>query len=331
MVKVKARYTDYWMHVSVLITGLRKLQEIGAIELELVKETDEEKNHQAGMEMDVNGLRVYLDVSDGYNNLSFIRDHINDYDIWFKRSFSEKLNKEYGLVKIVPLGLNYGVFDSFVSRVFKRESTKTFLLRFIGIKPDFEIGTRDYECVPKLNEVPQICFTARLWSGEENREINEMRILLVRELRRKYGSSFHGGIYKSAESEAMCPDLIVNKIYTQKNCYLKRMKSCDICIATTGLHGSIGWKLAEYVMASKVVLTEPLNYYVPYGFSNGSNYLEFSSVDECMSLIDSLLNSPERMRAIMQSNYDYYRESLNAGSMMRKIIDICLKRDEAYV
>lgn len=120
MVKVKARYTDYWMHVSVLITGLRKLQEIGAIELELVKETDEEKNHQAGMEMNVNGLRVYLDVSDGYNNLSFIRNHIDDYDIWFKRSFSEKLNKEYGLVKIVPLGLK-----RFRCQVLKYDSHKT--------------------------------------------------------------------------------------------------------------------------------------------------------------------------------------------------------------
>lgn len=328
MVKVKAKYTDYWMHVSVLITGLRMLQESGKIELELEKEADGEKNSQAGMEMSVNGLKVYLDVSDGYNNLSFIREHIDDYDIWFKRSFSRELNEEYGLSKIVPLGLNYGVFDSFVSRVFGKETVKTFLLRLIGIKPDFEIGVKDYEGYPKLNRVPQICFTARLWSGEENREINQMRISLVRKLRERYGSSFHGGIYKSLEAEQMCPDLIVNKVFTQKSYYLKRMKKCDICIATTGLHDSVGWKLAEYVMASKVILTEPLNYYVPYGFEKGRNYLEFNSADECVSLIDELLNDAERMKSIMQNNFDYYRKSLNAESMMGKIIEICLKRDE---
>lgn len=38
------------------------------------------------------------------------------------------------------------------------------------------------------------------------------------------------------------------------------VKESDICITTTGLHRSIGWKFAEYIAASKAIVTEKLNY-----------------------------------------------------------------------
>lgn len=322
MIKVYAKYTDQWTHVSVLIVGLKLLHNNGQIDLQLVKENNDEMNNQPGMEIIVNGTRVYLDVADGYNNLSFIQKNINDYDIWFKRSFSYELNEQYGFENMLALGLNYEVFDLNTSDIFYKRSIKNLIMQILMMKPSSKIHLKDYEYLPKLNDDPQICFITRLW--EDNEEINEMRINLTRALKNKYGSKFHGGIYKTKEAEELCPDLIVNKVYTQKYNYLKQMKKCDICIATSGLHGSIGWKLAEYVMASKVIISEPLNYYVPYGFEKNKNYLEFSSVEECIQIIDSLLLNRNQMIEIMNNNHIYYQQALNAQMLMMKIIEKCL-------
>lgn len=40
---------------------------------------------------------------------------------------------------------------------------------------------------------------------------------------------------------------------------MRLMKQSRICIATTGLHDSIGWKFAEYVVAGRTIVIEPLN------------------------------------------------------------------------
>lgn len=60
------------------------------------------------------------------------------------------------------------------------------------------------------------------------------------------------------------------------------MYSSDICIGSMGLDESIGWKTAEYVAAGKAIIHEKMSYQIPYGFNKDTNYLEFSSADECI-------------------------------------------------
>ena len=73
---------------------------------------------------------------------------------------------------------------------------------------------------------------------------------------------------------------MIQKRHLKKDCYfLNIVKSSDICIATTGLHKSIGWKFGEYIAASRAIITEPLYYEIPGELKRGSNYLEFRNVE----------------------------------------------------
>ncbi len=80
-------------------------------------------------------------------------------------------------------------------------------------------------------------------------ELNQSRLSLVRALKENLGENFTGGIMEDAYSKQVCPDVVVPiEICTREN-YLQLMKKADICIATTGLYGSIGAKLPEYLAA----------------------------------------------------------------------------------
>ena len=94
----------------------------------------------------------------------------------------------------------------------------------------------------------------------ERKTINDNRIELIKTLRKKYGTNFIGGLRESKYSKKYYSDLIVDKQFTNKNNYLKIIKTTDICITTTGLEGSFGWKFAEYVAASRAIVSEKSNF-----------------------------------------------------------------------
>jgi hypothetical protein len=59
------------------------------------------------------------------------------------------------------------------------------------------------------------------------------------------------------------------------------LRDYPICVATTGLHGSIEWKMAEYIAVSKAIVSEELNYSVSADFARGKNCLDFTTPEEC--------------------------------------------------
>jgi hypothetical protein len=87
---------------------------------------------------------------------------------------------------------------------------------------------------------------------------------------------------------------------TNKRHYLELVRSHAVCIATTGLHGSTGWKFSEYVAAARGIVTEPLRYEVPGDFKSEQNYLEFTNEDELIAGISDLV----RNRRACAETYD---------------------------
>ena len=142
---------------------------------------------------------------------------------------------------------------------------------------------------------------------KEREAINKKRIELVRALKKKYGKMFIGGIKNDAYARNVCPDLVLDEKLTRKKRYLSIMKKCGICIATTGLHESTGWKFAEYVAAGKAIVSEPLHYEVFGEFIAGKNYLEFNSTEECINQIEILLSDSKLRHFIEKANRKYYK------------------------
>ena len=240
----------------------------------------------------------------------------------FKRNYDRKKNEEYGFNNIKPLGLIYEVYDKDLDYKYPSNPIKDLILKIIGKKlpTQYYLQDLEYNGIHDIDN-PKICFTVRLWDGEHNQDLNMKRIKLVELLKSRYGDKFYGGICDSVESRGLYPNLVVDKLYTNRENYLKRKHKCDICIATTGLHNSFGFKFAEYVCAGKVVVSEKPLFYIPEGFLKDKNYFEFNEPKECVKIIDDLLENKNMMIQVSKNNLDYYKRYLKPDMLMQRVID----------
>ena len=275
-----------------------------------------------------NSTLVY-DMSDGFHDIETIKWHLRNCDFYFKRSYSrEKIQSLLPDLsyKIKPTGLWYQVSPrTYPFPITIRER----LLNPIGIKPYSWFTQEKFEEIPryKPNNL-SILFYTRLWEPTlndkylnlERNQINNMRITLIREIKRHFGNSFYGGLYDMELSRKLAPDLVLPKFRTVKNNYLKLMHNCDICIGSMGLHQSIGGKTGEYVAASKAIINEKLQYQVTGDFIDGVNYLSFNNIHECIEAVDYLYHSPQKVFDMKLANMKYYLEYLEPTILVRNTL-----------
>ena len=98
------------------------------------------------------------------------------------------------------------------------------------------------------------------------------------------------------------------------------MRRSDICIGSTGLWDSIGWKTGEYVAAARAVVNERFVYEVPGGFREGVNYLGYASAEECVAQVDLLMRCPDAVQRMKEANAAYYREWLRPDALVGQVL-----------
>lgn len=283
---------------------------------------------------------VGFDMADGYNF------DFSEYDLAieplvavFKRSYSQAQNSMLkNGNKIMPYGFNYQIDPPIKYRrawVKNKIWIKNIIKALIGYekfthKPEEFVANNKSE---KKDNGPRIVYFTRLWDPseewagkplskeliDERNCINKLRMDTVIALRERFGSLFAGGIERRRYSEKLCPELIVDKRYTAKSHYLKLMHSCDVCIASTGLHESIGWKTGEYVAAGKAVVSEKLHYEVP-NWKEGTHYFAFATVEECVQKVEMLLNNAELLINMQKANRLYYITNLEPVSLIKNCL-----------
>ena len=87
-------------------------------------------------------------------------------------------------------------------------------------------------------------------------------------------------------------------------------------MATTGLNGSNGWKLGEYVALSKAVISEPLVFQVTGDFAKEKNYLEFTDPEKLVTAATRLFDDKTLRLALMINNYRYYQAYLRPDALI---------------
>lgn len=303
---------------------------------------------------------IYYDTYDGYNfsdnsleeGLEIFNNYLKDSDYYFKRSCNKEMNKMTKHVeKIFPLGLNYGIDSSANESIIQKKLKNTVKDKLCNMAKDFKynellsrvlkknysyIKQQSVEYVPKFDLNPKILFVARLWDPDmvenecmkcEWEEINKMRITCVRRLKREFKNAFIGGIIEDLFSKRKCKELNISAQETRRDIFIRKMQSSDICVATTGLHKSIGWKFAEYVASSKAIVTEPLQCELPGSFCKENNYYEFTDPDECVESIYKLMKNHKIRLKMMQNNYYYYNNFVRPDSMILNTLYHVLKKD----
>jgi hypothetical protein len=287
-------------------------------------------------------VRVHYDTHDSWE---IDEEFLRGADYYYKRSFAAERLLQYGAAsrRIHPLGLNYPVFsdgiDRFaLERAWKLERNRMRKLKGLvsstGLFDQFlpVLRVKSTQFLPAVDAAPRILFMARAWDPEndpgrskekveERAQINEIRASCVRLLRREFGAAFFGGFARSDYATKHYKDVLLpEKGVASRGKYLDRLRSYPICIATTGLHGSIGWKLAEYVSFAKAIVSEKLCYEVPGGFRSGLNFLEFSSPDDCVEKSLELHANKDLRVQMMLRNAAYYHSELRPDLLVLKTI-----------
>jgi len=303
------------LHLSQIFEGFDRLKKIGIIDL-TIKNAEGDK-FKPILTVIVNGrFKIIYDTLDGLNwikgsredNLFYFRNNFRA-DYYFKRSFNQEVegNAPTGC-KVFPLGLNY-----FIQSGLQGEISGNV------------IRSTDFEYPPILSAEPRVLFITRLWNPddtdqehlkEERIRLNQTRIVCIRACMKTFGKRFLGGLVQDKFSEAQAPDLILPKELTQKEKYVSNLHDHDICVATTGLHNSTGWKFAEYVASSRAIVSEPLHYEVPGNLVPNKNYLEFRNEEYLLSAIEYLITNPDKLQDMMRCNHQYYNDYLQPEKLV---------------
>ncbi len=308
-------------HLSQIYDGFEKLRKQGIIDVTYKNVNVHERDPRLTVILD-NQYTIIYDLLDGLNwsdgtlteKLEFFKNNTKAH-YYFKRSFPKELvYYNPSGCKVFPLGLNYPINAEGKFKLIKELVFNSVV--FKKLKPFHKRYPSElFESKPVYNKPNNILFYASLWnpdgvdsdfSKQEREIINEQRIHVIRTCRKEFGKIFEGGIVKTKFSESRCKDIVAPETSTQKLNYLKKVKSSNICISTTGLHGSIGWQMGEYIAASKAIVSMPLNYELPGSFLENKNYLSFRNDNELITNIYSLLNSKEAQINMMNHNFEYY-------------------------
>ena len=139
----------------------------------------------------------------------------------------------------------------------------------------------------------------------------------IRLLRRELGTRFIGGFNHNEYTVKHYGDCLVSDpTATDKKNYIRTLKSNPVCVATTGLHGSIGSKFAEYIACARAIVTERLVYEVPGELRAGLNYLEFSDAAQCVEQALRLVGDHALRNDMMTANSLYYRSYVRPDALM---------------
>lgn len=294
--------------------------------------------------------RVVFDVRDGN---AIDPTALAQADVYFKRTCDcSELARlpESSQRKVRPYGLNYACSSdnpprnlTFARRLYgiKRIDSErraqvlkqlrrrvALPLRWLGLGRDESSANEPlpftrFEADADAYARPAVLFLTRLWSPQATpgsdpcalKELNATRIELIRTLRRRFGDRFIGGVQRDPYSERQCPDCVTDA-GTSKAHYLELMKTHLIAVASSGLHGSTGWKFAEYVAASRCIVSEPLRSMLPEPLVPGVHYLEYHTPEQCADACDRILDDPALANAMRCDNEDYYRRALKPCALM---------------
>lgn len=324
------------MHLAQLYTGFGELEGSGVITCDWIV---------SGQHSAYRYSTPYLEARLN-DDLVMLYDETDDFcisesidfskiDFLLKRSFNPTYVVTHPFAqKILPLGLNYfvlGKHDRRVHRVLRakndwpklRHLLKVMIpsrLQFLTSTPSTAVQISNYEYVPDILSSPKVLFITQLWRPsrvsspelkEDRERINQMRVELVKLLRQEFKSHFIGGLVANDYAVEHHKDCVIeNTELTKKQNFIQLVKDSPICVTSNGLLGSIGYRFAEYIAASRAVVSER-NVNRVYGdFQVGRNHLDFTTPEECVEQTMRLFNDDAFRGQMMWNNYLYYHRYL---------------------
>jgi hypothetical protein len=329
-------------HLQQLFTGLFLLKQKGFLSYSqtLLKPEEIERRFGIGrlkretaiLVLD-DGLRLFYDIHDGPG---INPEAVENVECYFKRSLDPQTAGQCpDPGKVHPYGLYYNVYppgfdlEGAVRQFWYGKGIEKLRRISLSMRLHPLISQVSLlEALPDPHLEPSVLFMTGAWDPEtgavntrESRQfrswINRTRAECISLLRKEFGERFYGGFIPSAFARKEYPDLLVPiPSSSSKANYLRLVKQHAICIATSGLHGSIGGKFAEYIAMSRAIVSQTVNHLLPGGCERGKNFLEFADPRDCVPLVSELMLNKTLRGEMMASNYRYYQASLRPDSLV---------------
>jgi len=328
---------DYFhsSHLLQIYDGFEKLHKMGIIELSLKPCKGNSSIPILKVKVD-NKYTVIYDTLDGLNwikapieeNLNYLKKSIKA-DFYFKRSYnSEVLKYAPENCKVFPLGLNVcfkadGKYPMNLDELYSNFKRSNYSIT--SYFQTYLFKSKDLECLPTPSKENKILFMTRLFDPndvtlehlrEERETLNKNRIRYINACKKEFGNQFTGGLQKNAFAVENYKSLIIPDHLTNRKAFLNTVENTNICVTTTGLHNSIGWKFGEFVSASRAIVAETLKYDLPGGFESQKNYLNFDNEEQFFTSVHSLLNNKDQITEMMNANYKYYNNYLRPDKLV---------------
>lgn len=335
-------------HLEQIHAGLAMLQRAGAIRLSYrltptpswPADPPMLSRHRSHLRVVLDGVfTIHYDLDDSE---AMPREAVSAADAYFKRSLPIDCTHSS---HVFPLGLHMPVRCRPSGLALFAQSRVRFRLHVrrparVGRPLSRRVDWQYLPTVAELEQTPEaagqkVIFLSRAWDprdgknseqAQQRNEANEMRAGIVRLLRAELGRDFTGGIEPDAYGQAAYPDCLAPaRTFDDKRRYLVSLATSTIGVASEGLHGSIGWKMAEYVAASRAIVTERLDTVLPGDFGEPSNYLSFATAEECLRAACRLRSDLGLQTQMMTANRDYWLEYLRPDVLVARSLITALE------
>jgi len=164
-----------------------------------------------------------------------------------------------------------------------------------------------------------ILFQTRVWEPHDapgDEVINEERIALLRALKREFGSRVIGGVVPTPFALKTCPEFITHQPCRQPQ-YIRWAKRPLIGIYSRGLYRSVAAKMAEYLAASKCIVSDPIDNQLSAPLDHISVY---RSESECLEACDHLLSDASLAQFQRQQSWKYYEAHVAPRAHMASLL-----------
>lgn len=163
------------------------------------------------------------------------------------------------------------------------------------------------------------------WPWLRHQEVNPPRAAFIRAARSVQGITFEGGFAPLGRvmhhPREGLEDVTGTRHYSLRS-YLKRMRCSAVAFNCPAVHGCLGWKLGEFLMMGKPIISLPLMRRMPSGFEHGRNVHFVNSADPTVlaEALRELLAHDEYRKSLGYEARRYWESALSPAAVIRNCI-----------
>lgn len=280
--------------------------------------------------------KYFFDYADGTTLL----DDPNKYLIYYKRSLLEEDKSNYK--NLVSLNLQINITISFMEIIkyykfndlFTKQNSIEIArsIDFLGIftnMPHYPMYFSKFLNYEDKYYGGRVIYLTRLWPSDRPRDEQEQQRRIKQNafrisacgLIKKYFPNSIVGLYPCELAKKVALDHVVDLSITKKAKYIELLSSADIGIADDGLKDTPGWKIGEYAIMQKGIITTPIRTSIQ-DFRSNVNYLSTYSRDDSNSLLELInkLQDKNRLMEMKHENKLWADKYLNPENYLENLI-----------